>query len=780
MQGWRIQIQGRVQGVGFRPYVWRLATQHQLTGCVANGKEGLLIKIHGPVAQCAAFIKTLNTAPPSAALIENVTCQAYEFQHVPTEFVISNSDTSASSDPFSLELTPDLAICSTCQQEVLDPANRRFAYPFTHCTDCGPRFSITRRMPYDRAHTTMVDFVCCEVCQVEYHDPANRRFYYQAISCPHCGPRLTLLDRNAVLLAESNAAIVKISALIKAGHIVAIKGMGGFNLVADANNPEAITRLRQRKNRPHKALALMASDVQTIARYAHVNATERRLLQSAEAPIVLLRKKNSLLPAALAPGLNYLGFILPYTALHLLLLQHVNTPLLFTSANASGEPTCSDNHEALSRLSTIADYFLLHDRAIAQAVDDSVVQVFDEHKVQVIRAGRGYVPSYFKVPAFLSDSPTILAMGAQMKNAVAVLHQQGVTLSAPLNDLSNVPTFQCHQKHCEELLDFYDLKPQMISTDQHAQYHATVHGHKLAENYACPVLAVQHHHAHLAACLLEQTGYAEHEKVLGLALDGTGLGTDLSVWGAEFLLFDFKQFERVASFKPVFLPGGSQAIRQPWRSAYAYLRAVPEWSNLLQQQGQTALLHFFEQHNVALLEQMIVKNINSPPCSSAGRLFDAVAAVLGICCAGVSYEGQAAMELEALADQADDLHDKTTYPYEIRQCAEPWCIDWSPLWPVMLCDMAQNIPPAQIALRFHHSVIQSLCDMVRHLQGHYRFSAIALSGGAFQNRRLLTGLLAALPAEQLKVYVPNNLPCNDGALAAGQALIGAAHAARQF
>lgn len=775
MQGWRIHVSGRVQGVGFRPAVWRLAQAHRLSGCVSNGKDGLLIKIYGPEVACKAFIENLTKAAPSAARLENIVCQSYKFEVIPEQFIITESDNDTCNDAVRLEIPPDFALCSTCKQELFDPSNRRFGHPFIHCTDCGPRFSIINRMPYERANTTMAAFVLCAACQVEYHDPSNRRFYYQAICCPHCGPDLMLLDHHAKELAKSNDAILNVSKLIKAGHIVAIKGVGGVNLVADASNAEVIARLRQRKNRPHKALALMASDVAMVAQHAFLSESERSLLHSAEAPIVLLRKKKSTLPDSIAPGLNRLGFILPYTALHFLLLQYFDTPLVFTSANASGEPTCVDTDEVLNKLASICDYVLTHNRAIAHAVDDSVVQVYADDQLQVIRSGRGWLPSYFSLPDAVPDAPDILAMGAQIKSAAALLHKRNLTLAAPLNDLSEVSTFKRYQQQCETLVACYDAKPKLISTDLHPNYQSTLYGQKLAERYACPVMTVQHHHAHLAACLLEQTTYKKHEKVLGLALDGTGFGSDLAVWGAEFLLFDLKQFERLAGFKPVSLPGASQAIRQPWRSAYAYLREVPEWSNLLQQQGQSDLLDFFEQHHVALLEQMIVKNINSPLCSSAGRLFDAVAALLNICRSGVSYEGQAAMELEALAELADDLHDKTTYPYEIRQCIEPWRVDWAPLWPAMLADRADNLPSAQIALRFHNSVIQSLCEMIGHLQARYSFSAVALSGGVFQNQRLLTGLLGALREDQFKVYVPKRFPINDGGLAAGQALVCAAH-----
>ncbi|HEX4976006.1 MAG TPA: carbamoyltransferase HypF [Pseudomonadales bacterium] len=775
VQGWRIHISGRVQGVGFRPAVWRLAQAHSLSGCVSNGKDGLLIKIYGPEVACKAFIESLTKTAPSAARIENIACLRYEFTDVPTQFVITESENDAFNGAVRLEIPPDFALCSSCKQELFDSTNRRFGHPFIHCTDCGPRFSIIERMPYERANTTMAAFVMCAACQAEYNNPSNRRFYYQAICCPHCGPALTLLDCGGTVLEESNSAILKASSLIKAGYIVAIKGIGGFNLVADAGNAEVVSRLRQRKNRPHKALALMASDVAMVAQHAFLSESERNLLQSAEAPIVLLRKKKSTLPDSIAPGLNRLGFILPYTALHHLLLQHFATPLVFTSANASGEPTCVDADEVLNKLASICDYVLTHNRAIAHAVDDSVVQVYADDQMQMLRAGRGWLPSYISVPDFLSDTPDILAMGAQIKSAAALLHKRNLMLAAPLNDLSEVSTFKRYKQQCETLVACYDAKPKLISTDLHPNYQSTLHGKKLAERYACPVMTVQHHHAHLAACLLEQTTYKAHEKVLGLALDGTGLGSDLSLWGAEFLLFDLTQYERLARFKPVFLPGASQAIRQPWRSAYAYLRTVPEWSDLLQQHGQGDLLDFFEQHHVAVLEQMIVKNINSPLCSSAGRLFDAVAALLNICRSGVSYEGQAAMELEALAEQADDQHDKTIYPCEIRQCVEPWCIDWSPLWPAMLADMAVKLPPAQIALRFHNSVIQSLYEMIGRLQARCTFSAVALSGGVFQNQRLLTSLLDVLREDQLKVYMPNRLPCNDGGLAAGQALVCAAH-----
>ena len=772
-----IQISGRVQGVGFRPFVWRLANKYQLKGSVINGTEGVLIKVYGNEENIACFVKELKSSPPLSARIENITCQPFVFAVIPDEFVIAASDECCDNSDSSVEIPPDLALCKTCFLEFMDPDNRRYGFAFTHCTDCGPRFSIIQRMPYDRANTTMADFLMCDACLAEYHDPSNRRFHYQANCCSDCGPQLQLLNHHGVPVAvhDTAALIDRVCALIKAGHIVALKGVGGFNLLADARNNEVIQRLRQRKKRPHKALALMAHDVAIIEKYAYINAAERILLCSAEAPIVLLHRKNALLPNSLAPGLNRLGFILPYTALHVLLLQRFDSPLLFTSANRSGEPTYTNNDEAIMGLSAIADYFVVHNRAIAQGVDDSVAHLIDNSRVQVIRAGRGWVPSYFKLPESIDAAPDILAMGAQMKSTVAVLHNRRLTLSPPLNDLNDPRTLKVYQKQSAHFLALYGIKPQIIATDKHPHYQSTVAGQALAEQFHCDLYAVQHHHAHLVACLLEHETLDEGQPVLGLALDGTGLGTDQTLWGAEFFVFDFKHCQRIACFKPVHLPGGQQAIRQPWRSAYAYIRELHEWAALLAQTKNTELLSYFSEKRCDLLEQMVARSINSPLSSSAGRLFDAVAAILTICRDNVSYEGQAAMMLEALAEHASDQHDKVTYPYEIREWAGIPCIDWNPMWPALLNDLGKEVPRSLIALRFHSSLHKALLEMIDHVVKTQGISTVALSGGTFQNRRLLSGLLRALEQRQLSVFLPQRLPCNDGGISLGQAVIAAAN-----
>lgn len=772
-----IKISGRVQGVGFRPFVWRLANKYQLNGSVINDAEGVLIKVFGNEERIDCFLKEIKSSSPPSARIENIACQSFVPSGIPDEFVIAASDKYQDNNASTVEIPPDLALCKSCLLEFQNPDNRRYGFAFTHCTDCGPRFSIIRCMPYDRANTTMADFLMCNACLLEYHDPSDRRFHYQANCCPNCGPQLQLLNSKGAPVAVSDTAalIDRVSTLIRAGHIVAIKGVGGFNLIADACNDAVINRLRQQKKRPHKAFALMAHDVAVIEKYASINAAEERLLCSIEAPIVLLRRKNTLLPDSLAPGLNRLGFILPYTALHVLLLQRFDTPLIFTSANCSGEPTYTNNDEAIGGLSSMADYFVVHNRAIAQGVDDSVAHIIENSRVQLIRAGRGWVPSYFKLPESIDAAPNILAMGAQIKSTAAVLHNRRLTFSPPLNDLNDPRTLRVYQRQTAHLLALYGVKPQIIATDKHPQYQSTMAGQVLAEQLACDLYAVQHHHAHLVACLLEHESADKGQSVLGLALDGTGMGTDQTLWGAEFFVFDFKRCQRIACFKPVVLPGGNQAIRQPWRSAYAYLRELPEWALLLEQNDNTALLDYFSAQQSPLLEQMISKSVNSPLSSSTGRLFDAVAAMLAVCRDSVSYEGQAAMALEALAEEASDQHDSVTYPYKISEWAGMPCIDWCLMWPAILEDLAIGTPRSLIALRFHGSLHKALMEMIDHALRCYGFSSIALSGGAFQNRYLLSRLVSELRERQLKVFLPSSLPCNDEAISLGQAVIAAAN-----
>ncbi len=751
----RVTIHGAVQGVGFRPFIYRLATELGLAGWVINSAQGVLIEAEGPAPQLDVFLSRIERERPPRAVI-----QSLEFAFLDpvgyTTFEIRHSDASGAKTVLVL---PDIATCDDCLREVFDPADRRYRYPFTNCTNCGPRFSIIEALPYDRPNTTMKAFAMCEACRAEYEDPLDRRFHAQANACPQCGPHLELWDRDGRVLASHHAALEAAAAAIREGAIVAVKGLGGFHLVVDARNEEAVVRLRRRKHRGEKPFALMYPSLDLVKAHCWVSDVEERLLRSPEAPIVLLRRRaqpdkagEPYLPApAVAPRNPYLGVMLPYTPLHHLLLAELGFPIVATSGNLSDEPICTDEHEALQRLGTIADVFLVHNRPIARPVDDSVVCVVLGAPLMLRRA-RGYAP----LPIHLKDPvPKLLAVGAHLKNTVAISMNREVFISQHIGDLETEPTFGAFRRVIAEFQALYELRPTAVACDAHPDYLST----QFAATCGLPEVRVQHHYAHILACMAENK---VEGPVLGVAWDGTGYGLDGTLWGGEFLLVTEKGFRRVAHFRPFRLPGGERAIREPRRAAIGLLYEL-FGDTLFEMKGLAPVLAFSERER-RLLQRMLQRGLNAPWTSSTGRLFDAVASIVGLRQV-TSYEGQAAMELEfALYD----VETEEAYALEIPppNTHYPLTIDWSPMIQHIIRDVQHGTPVGVIAARFHNALVEAIVAVARQV-GEVQ---VVLSGGCFQNRYLTERAVARLRDEGFRPYWHQRVPPNDGGIALGQVI----------
>jgi len=770
--GESIRVSGIVQGVGFRPFVWQLARRHGLRGQVINDAGGVLIEAWGGVEALRQFRKHLLSEAPPLARVEGIVSSSLENLSGPADFRIGESRQGEA----QTDVSPDAATCPQCLAEIRDPRHRRYRYPFTNCTHCGPRLSIVRAIPYDRANTSMAGFNMCPHCQAEYDDPSDRRFHAQPNACPVCGPQAWLedgrgdrLDANGYVDAIGHAA-----ELLRQGHILAIKGIGGFHLACDAGNDEAVNRLRQRKHRHHKAFALMARDVDVIQRYADLGPAEETLLQDRAAPIVLLKARpESPLSLGIAPGQTRLGFLLPYTPLHHLLLQEFSTPIVMTSGNRSDEAPCLSNQQAHEHLNGIADFFLMHDREIVNRLDDSVARVIDG-RPQLLRRARGYAPQPLKLPSGFENSPAILAMGAELKNTFCLIQQARAIVSQHQGDLEDATVFHDYRHNLALYRQLYEHRPEAIAVDLHPDYVSTGIGGQLAAEQGLPLVRVQHHHAHIAACMAEHGQALESSPVLGIALDGLGYGDDGSLWGGEFLLADYRSYRRLARFAPVPMPGGARAMLEPWRNGLAHLQHALGWEQLVERYPKLGFVQFMQEQPVANLLTMMEKGLNSPPASSAGRLFDAVAALLGICTAAASHEGQAAMELEALAEEA--FARSGCYPYELTRAAgeAPITIQWGPFWQALLEDMVAGNAIANIAAGFHKTLLYLILDVVEHIRKQQAFDTLVLSGGVMQNQLLLTHLLDALQGRGYTVLIPRSLPANDGGISFGQAVVAAA------
>jgi hydrogenase maturation protein HypF len=761
--GQLIRVRGLVQGVGFRPHVWRLATEAGLSGHVLNDGGGVTIEVWGGGTALEEFLARLKSEAPPLARIDAVERQALDGPRQRGGFRIEKSAGGA----ISTGVVPDAATCPDCLSDIFDPGNRRFGYAFTNCTHCGPRLSIVRSIPYDRAKTSMAVFPMCEDCAREYEDPADRRFHAQPNACPVCGPRLWLEDgRGEVDCAEP---IEEVARLLKDGAIVAIKGIGGFHLACDATSDEAVSDLRRRKRRAAKPLAVMARNASQIRRFCSVSEEEEKLLEARSAPIVLLRNNGEALATGVAPGQAQTGFMLPYSPLHHLLMVALDRPIVLTSGNLSDEPQAIDNADARERLKGIADFWLMHDRDIVNRLDDSVVRV-DAPGPQILRRARGLAPESLPLARAFGNAPPVMAMGGELKSTFCLLKDGQAILSQHLGDLEEAATHADYREAIRLYRDIFRFDPEVIAVDLHPDYMSTQWGETLAAETGARLVRVQHHHAHLASCLAEHRVEPGDDLIVGIVMDGLGLGTDGTLWGGEFLLGGYQGFERAGHFLPVALPGGAQAMREPWRNAIAHLLAAfgDEWRERV---ADTPVAALFEGKQTGVVEQMIAKGLNAPLSSSAGRLFDAVAAMLGICADRQHYEGQAAMEMEALA--ADHLPLTGAYPSVSVERDGKIVLSWAPLWEALLEDLARGYESVVIAGRFHAGLAETLGNTAISIAQSEGTRRIALSGGVMQNRALTEMLHARLRHEGFDVLVQSRVPANDGGLSLGQAAIAA-------
>ncbi len=764
--GWRVRVRGLVQGVGFRPCVWHLAREEGIAGQVVNDGAGVEIEAWGEEAALRRFVQRLDAEAPPLARVDAVTHTLLEGTAERVDFVIAES----ADGEISTGVVPDAATCPQCLADVADPANRRFGYPFTNCTHCGPRLSIVRSIPYDRARTSMNVFPMCAECGIEYRDPADRRFHAQPNACPVCGPHIWLEDAEGRVACED--VIGEAAHLLLGGKILAIKGIGGFHLACDATDDEAVERLRARKRRYAKPLAVMMRDIGQAHEYAAIDNREADLLASKVAPIVLLERRGRELAAAIAPGHDRLGVMLPYTPLHHLLLARAGRPLVMTSGNLSDEPQVSANAAAREKLAPIADAWLMHDRDIVNRLDDSVMRV-DVPGPQIMRRARGLAPEPLPLARGFECRPRVLAMGGELKAAFCLLAGGQATLSQHMGDLEEAATHGDYRRNLDLYSEIFRFVPDVVAVDLHPDYLSTQWGRERAAADGTPVVTVQHHHAHLASCLAENGIEPGDDATLGVILDGLGVGEDGTIWGGEFLAGGYSGFARAGHFLPVALPGGAQAIREPWRNAVAHLAAAfgDDWRDRL---AATPVAATVGEKPVGLVGRMLEQGINTPLSSSAGRLFDAVAAVLGICAARQHYEGQAAMEMETLA--RPHLDGAGAYPAVASSSSadDPLVLSWAPLWDALLADQAAGTVPGIIAARFHNGLANSVAGAAETCARRHGLKRIGLSGGVMQNRILFEGLYRALSSRGFEVLVQMSAPANDGGLALGQAAVAAA------
>ena len=771
MVGEAIRVTGIVQGVGFRPTVWRLARDCGIAGQVWNDAEGVMIQAWGTPAALENFVLRLQQAPPPLARITGIKRRVFDDLQAPGSFTIRASREGRT----GTDVAADAATCSACLAEVFDPQDRRFRYPFTNCTHCGPRLSIISAVPYDRANTSMAGFVMCAACQREYDDPSDRRFHAQPNACPACGPRLWLEDDSGGRCESGDRdAIERAAELIEQGYIVAIKGVGGIHLACDARNSQVVDRLRQSKRRYHKPFALMARDVDTIARYARVDDRERALLQDPASPVVVLQAVDQdRVAAGVAPGQNSLGFMLPYTPLHHLLLAELEGPIVLTSGNRSDEPQCIDNQDARKRLGGIADYLLLHDRDILNRLDDSVVRVAAA-RPRLLRRARGYAPTPIALPSGFERLPPLLAMGGELKNTFCLLKDDRTVLSQHMGDLEDAATQRDYRYNLALFERLFDHNPQALAVDLHPDYLSTQLGRELAANHGLQLYPVQHHHAHVAAAMAEHGLPLENARVLGVILDGLGFGPDGTLWGGEFLLADYRRFERLAAFQPIAMPGGVQAIHQPWRNSYAHLRAALGWAEVCKAYPGLEIVRLLDAKPLATLDTMLQRGLNSPLASSAGRLFDAVAAVLGLHAEEAGFEGQPAMALESLAEAEFRAQRGSVYRVDYDSSAGFTTLSWRSMWVAFLDDLQRGVAPARLAARFHWTLASAVAETAQCLADQRSVNTLVLSGGVFQNRLLLTASCDLLEQHGFKVLIPERTPANDGGLSLGQAVVAAA------
>jgi hydrogenase maturation protein HypF len=749
-----IRVEGIVQGVGFRPFVYSLATSLGLGGLVGNDVDGVFAEVEGDRGAVQRFLALLEQQAPPLARIDRVTTRDLRLTGS-AGFAIALSAPGVPGLARRTLVSADTATCADCLAELADPADRRYRYPFINCTNCGPRFTIVRDVPYDRARTTMSEFAMCQACAAEYHDPADRRFHAQPVCCPACGPRLSLLDSAGAALDVADP-VAAAAGLLRAGQVVAVKGLGGYHLAVDAASEPAAAALRARKHREDKPFAVMVADLAAARRLGQVDDAAAALLASPRRPIVLLVRHDAAPVApAVAPGNRQLGVMLPYTPLHHLLLSELTGPIVLTSGNVSDEPIAYVDADAGERLAEIADAFLTHDRAIHIRTDDSVVRAFRGRET-VLRRSRGYVPEPLPVP--VTFTRPVLACGAELKSTFCLGSGQHAFVSHHIGDLENAETLRSFTEGIAHFRRLFDIEPQVIAHDLHPDYLSTNYAQDLPG--AVELVGVQHHHAHIAACLADN---GEPGPVIGVAFDGTGYGPDGTIWGGEFLVADLTQYYRAGHLAPVPMPGGAAAIRQPWRMAASYLAAAYPG----QAPPDDLAVAARNQRSWALMLAMASRGINAPATSSAGRLFDAVAALLGVRDT-INYEGQAAIELEQLADQAED----GCYPATVTP-GDPLLLAGADLVRAAATDLAAGVAVPVIAARFHNGVAAAITQACRQLRDQYGLGVVALSGGVFQNLLLTDRVATQLASSGFRVLTHHRVPCNDGGISLGQAVIAA-------
>jgi hydrogenase maturation protein HypF len=747
-----IDIQGIVQGVGFRPFVYQSALLHGLRGTVSNTSDGVHIHIEGRKDAIRSFIDRLSGShlPPLARINRLIETPAASAGHQTFRIVPSKEGLRRNT-----LISPDVCICDACLKELFDSRNRRYRYAFINCTHCGPRYTIIDDIPYDRPHTSMKGFQMCSRCQAEYDDPMDRRFHAQPNACPECGPKLSLHDANGQPILPCADPLLETISLLQAGAIVAIKGLGGFHLACDATNEASVQRLRKRKHREEKPLAVMAPDIATARGFARIETEDEALLCSRQRPIVLCEKAAGYFLAESVSSANRrIGVMLPYTPLHYLILREGFTALVMTSANMSEEPIVYENREAFTRLAGIVDAFLVHDRPIFIRADDSVL-LRAGTTCMPVRRSRGYVPAPVSIPRSL---PIVLACGAELKNTVCLVRGNEAFLSQHIGDLENLPTYESFRFSIDHLQRILDIEPVVVAHDLHPDYLSTRYALELPDSLK--KIGVQHHHAHIAACMAEN---GLEGRIIGIACDGTGWGPDGTIWGCEILEADYTGFRRMASLEAIAMPGGAAAIREPWRMAESYLHAV------YGQDGMRLPFSFLKDEQAAMLRTMIERDINCPKTSSLGRLFDGVAALLGLY-QRVRFEGQAAMALEMAADPACD---EPPYPMPIREKPQTDCLflSFHPLIEAIVGDIVAGIPIKTIASKFHRTLVEGFTETAQRVRLRTGLDRVVLSGGAFQNVILSMQLPRRLAESGFQVFIHREVPCNDGGIALGQAVI---------
>lgn len=745
MEAKLIEVSGIVQGVGFRPFIYRTALETNIKGWVFNDARGVSIHAEGRGPDIKDFKEKIENNLPEQAFIEEMRVKEVKVEGF-TEFEILASQKGGRQDTV---IPPDLAICEDCLADVSSIENPRYDYPFTNCTNCGPRFTIIQKVPYDRNKTTMKDFPMCEQCEQEFTDPLHRRFHAQPNACPQCGPSVRLYNKDKEIIGEG---LQKARDLLAAGEILAVKGLGGYHLVCDGLNKESINILRQRKKRDYKPFAVMAKNLEVANKYCKISPEEEEALTAASAPIVILEQASEKLSPNLTSGLNTLGLMLPYTPLHLLLFKDNLELLVMTSGNISDNPLIYKDEAAFESLGEIADYFLVHDREIHNQCDDSIVRVINKNP-QIFRRSRGYVPLPIEIP----EKDSLLACGGELKSTFCLTKASRAFLSQHLGDLENYANFSGYLQAIEKMQEFFNIKPKLIVIDQHPDFIVR----SWAYEQDTPVFEVQHHHAHLASCMADND---LQEKMLGVICDGTGYGSDGNIWGMEFLLGDFKGFERLAHLEYIPLASGDLSAKEPLRIAASYLYKHFGEPALLENK---TLLNAYSLAELKIIQKQIDAKINAPLTSSCGRLFDAVSAFIGVC-TSVSYEGQAAMELEAIS-----LKDYKGKPYSFEIVKEEkTTISTKLMWKEISEDMEEKVPVEIIAAKFHHTLASMILRVIISLEDKLPSNKIALSGGVMQNKLLSEIVSRLLEENGYEPIFHKNVPANDGGISLGQAVIG--------